>query len=86
MAASIVSGSEFTNTNFIYTKAKLNSNGRKSIGILNSDNKKSLYLSTPLMLTWGVNEYVDEKTGNKTYDMALQFDMMSMLMKIQQNF
>lgn len=73
MAASIVSGSEFTNANFIYTKAKLNSNGRKSIGILNSDNKKSLYLSTPLMLTWGVNEYVDEKSGNRTYDMALQF-------------
>ena len=73
MAASIVSGSEFTNTNFIYTKAKVNNNGRKSIGILNSDNKKSLYLSTPLMLTWGVNEYVDEKSGNKTYDMALQF-------------
>ena len=25
------------------------------------------------MLTWGVNEYVDDKTGSKSYDMALQF-------------
>ena len=25
------------------------------------------------MLSWGVNEYVDEKSGAKTYDMALQF-------------
>ena len=34
---------------------------------------KTLYISTPLMLTWGVNEYTDEKSGKKTYDMALQF-------------
>ena len=38
------------------------------------------------MLTWGVNEYVDEKSGNKTYDMALQFPMMNMPMKIQRCF
>jgi hypothetical protein len=25
------------------------------------------------MLTWGVNEYTDDKTGKKTFDMALQF-------------
>ena len=25
------------------------------------------------MLTWGINEYMDEKTSKKTYDMALQF-------------
>ena len=25
------------------------------------------------MLTWGVNEYTDEKSGKKTFDMALQF-------------
>ena len=43
------------------------------IGILNKHNMKSLYLSTPLMLTWGVNEYTDDKTGKKTFDMALQF-------------
>ena len=42
--------------------------------ILNNENKKSLYLSTPLMLTWGVNEYKDEKTGEvQSYDIALQF-------------
>ena len=48
-------------------------NGRKSIGILNNQNKKSLYLSTPLMLH-GVNQYTDEKTGEvQSYDLALQF-------------
>tara|TARA_B100000035_G_C21033900_1_gene569839 strand:+ start:3020 stop:3934 length:915 start_codon:yes stop_codon:yes gene_type:complete len=73
--ASIVSGVNFdVNKDFMYTKAKVNANGRKSIGILNSENKKSLYVSTPLMLTWGVNTYNDDKTGEvQSYDIALQF-------------
>tara|TARA_X000000368_G_C23057872_1_gene724915 strand:- start:3309 stop:4259 length:951 start_codon:yes stop_codon:yes gene_type:complete len=56
-----------------FTKAKINANGRKQVGILNTKTKKGVYLSTPLMLTWGVNEYLDDKTGSKSYDMALQF-------------
>mgnify|MGYP001392921590 FL=1 len=73
--AAIVSGVNFNVTDdYVYTKAKVNANGRKSVGILNNSNKKSLFLSTPLMLTWGVNEYRDEKTGDvQSYDMALQF-------------
>lgn len=73
--AAIIPGNNFdVNTNYVYTKAKVNANGRKSVGILNNTNKKSLYISTPLMLTWGVNEYKDEKTGQvQSYDMALQF-------------
>jgi len=58
---------------FMYTKPKINPSGGKSIGILNSKSKKSLMLQTPLMLTWGINEYVDEASGKRTYDMSLQF-------------
>lgn len=72
--ASIVSGPSFNvSTNYSYTKAKVNANGGKSIGILNNESKKSLYIATPLMLTWGVNEYTNENNGSKTYNMALQF-------------
>ena len=73
--ATIVSGVNFNvEKDYMYTKAKVNANGRKSIGILNNENKKSLYISTPLMLTWGVNTYTDEKTGDvQSYDIALQF-------------
>ena len=56
-----------------YAKPKINKSGGKSVGILNSDSNKSLYLSTPLMLTWGVNEFVDDSSGRRTYDMSLQF-------------
>lgn len=56
-----------------YTKPKINKSGGKSVGILNSSTNKQLMLSTPLMLTWGVNKFTDEKTGRESYDMALQF-------------
>jgi len=70
----IISGDSFNpKVDIKYTKPKVNANGGKSIGILNAKANKSLYLSTPLMLTWGVNEYVDDKSGRKTYDISLQF-------------
>ena len=70
----IINGNMFNASNdFIYKKPAINSNGGKSVGIMNAHSKKSLLISTPLMLTWGVNEYTDEKTGKKTYDMAIQF-------------
>ena len=56
-----------------YTKPKINKSGGKSVGILNSLTNKQLMLSTPLMLTWGVQKFVDEKTGRESYDMSLQF-------------
>lgn len=70
----IVSGVDFDFKNGTqYTKPKINGAGGKSIGILNKASNKSLYVSTPLMLTWGINEYHDEVSGKRTYDMSLQF-------------
>ena len=71
---SIVNGIAFNpDSTVLYTKPKINNNGGKSIGILNSDTKKGLYLSTPLMLTWGLNKWEDEATGKKSFDISLQF-------------
>ena len=70
----IADGTTFNaDTDYIYTKPKVNASGGKSVGILNSKSMKGLYMSTPLMLTWGVNEYTDDSSGRKTYDMSLQF-------------
>ena len=70
----IVNGAMFNcETDVTFTKPKVNNSGGKNIGILNAHTKKSLYISSPLMLTWGVNEYTDDKTGKVTYDMSLQF-------------
>ena len=70
----IITGSEFdASTNVEYNKPRINKSGGKNIALKNSVTKKQLYLSTPLLMTWGVNENDFNKTGNFTYDMALQF-------------
>jgi hypothetical protein len=70
----ILSATTFNANNDVkYTKPKINKSGGKSVGILNSHNNKQLLLSTPIILTWGVNEFVDEQNGKKSYNMALQF-------------
>jgi hypothetical protein len=70
----IIAGVDFNaSTDYNYTKPKINSSGGKSIGIINKESMKGLYLSTPLMLTWGVNENDFDGSGKKSYDMSLQF-------------
>ena len=56
-----------------YTKPKVNSVGGRSVGIVNSKTSTVLNLSSPLMLTWGVQSFTDEKSGKVSYDLALQF-------------
>ena len=56
-----------------YSKPKANSSGGKSVGILNASTNGATYISTPLMLTWGVSTFEDKKTGEKSYSMSLQY-------------
>lgn len=74
MSAAILNGVEFNpDSDLTYTSVKTNNSGGKSISILNKHTMKATYISTPLMLTWGVNVYTDEKSKANTYDLALQF-------------
>jgi hypothetical protein len=72
---SIISGVSFApDTDIKYAKVKVNNSGGKSVGILNAASNSALNIQTPLMLTWGVNENTDKKTGEiQSYSMALQF-------------
>ena len=70
----VISGASFNPlTDMKYTKPKVNSVGGRSVGIVNSKTSTVLNLSSPLMLTWGVQDFTDEKSGKVTYDLALQF-------------
>ena len=63
-----------TMSNIIISPPKVNKSGGKNSNVINRDTKKTLMMSTnSWMLTWGINEYTDEKTGAKTYDVSLQF-------------
>ena len=69
----ILKGTSFTLDDVNIGKPKVNASGGKNVALFNSKAKKLLNLSTPLMLTWGVNENDFEGNGKKTYDMSLQF-------------
>ena len=70
----VISGASFNPlTDMKYSKPKVNSVGGRSVGIINAKTSTVLNLSSPLMLTWGVQEFTDDKTGKVSYDLALQF-------------
>ena len=58
-----------------YMQPKVNDRGGKSINLISSQTNRSLHISTPLMMTWGIQDWVDEKTGesNGSYKIALNF-------------
>lgn len=71
--ATITTPSDFIpSENMLYTKPKINSVGGKSIGIINSSTKRSLLVSTPMMLNWGVNVF-ENANGANSYSISLQF-------------
>jgi hypothetical protein len=66
----ILSGADFTPSSDIkYSKPKVDARGSKSIGVVNAASNGATYISTPLMITWGVSDY----EGNERYEMSLQF-------------
>ena len=67
----VVLASAFTGSEIAYSPPKTNASGGKSININNAKTKKYLMLSTPLMLTWGLNE--NDFDGKRSYDLSLQF-------------
>ena len=75
MADTIVDGTLFNVENIRYSAPKANGGGGKSVNILNKLTNTGLRVSTPLMLTWGASDFVDEKTGkgNGKFEMSLQF-------------
>lgn len=75
MANTIINASELDLSILGYATKKTNERGGSSMGILNKSIRGSLRMQTPMMLTWGASDYVDQKTGESDgkYSMALQF-------------
>jgi hypothetical protein len=67
-----VKAKEFAPSQITYDAPVTNKRGGKSVNIRLKG--QPIVLQIPMMLTWGVNEWVDEGNGSCKYDMALQFD------------
>lgn len=71
MTSVITKAKTFDPTKITYKAATTNKRGGKAVQV--QLNGQPLVLQIPLMLTWGLNERVDEDSGRVSYDMALQF-------------
>lgn len=71
----VLSVAEWEPSAIYYTAPKINKSGGKAISIISKQKKRSLHISTPLMMTWGISDFVDEKTGESDgkYSMTLNF-------------
>ena len=82
---SITKAKNFDANKVTYREAVVNKRGGKSVQC--QLNGSAIVLQFPLMLTWGINERVDEQSGRVSYDMALQFepDKSNSIQKFQEN-
>lgn len=57
-----------------YMAPKVNDKGAKSIALISKQTNRMLHISTPLMMTWGIADYVDD-AGNSDgkYSISLNF-------------
>ena len=67
-----VKAKEFNPSHITYDSPVTNKRGGKSVNL--RLNGQPIVLQVPMMLTWGVNEWVDEGNGSCKYDLSLQFD------------
>ena len=59
-----------------YMAPKANKSGGKAISVISKQTNRSLHISTPLMMTWGVADFVDDKgESDGKYSISLNFPM-----------
>ena len=74
MSNAIIDGTKIDTSVFSYSAPKANPSGGKVVNLYNKHFKESLTLSTPLMLTWGAQEGMDQaRNPTGKYTMSLQF-------------
>jgi len=70
----VLTVSEWNTSSNRYMQPKVNERGGKSITIISTQSNRSLHLSTPLMMTWGISDFVDEKgESDGKFSMSLVF-------------
>jgi hypothetical protein len=74
MTTAIVDGTNIDTSVFSYSAPKANPSGGKVVNLYNKHFRESLTISTPLMLTWGAQEGMDQaKNPTGKFTMSLQF-------------
>jgi len=70
----VLNSEEWDTSGIRYMQPKVNDRGGKSIAIVSTQTGRSLHISTPLMMTWGIADYVNENgESDGKFKMSLNF-------------
>ena len=71
----VLSVPEWIPSNTRFMPPKINERGGKSISIVSGQSNRGLHISLPFLNTWGLSDFVDEKTGESDgkYSISLSF-------------
>lgn len=70
----VVNSSDWDTSAVRYMQPKVNDRGGKSIQIISTQSGRSLHIATPLLMTWGIADFVDDKgESDGKFSMTLNF-------------
>jgi hypothetical protein len=71
----VLSVSEWDPKQIKYMPPKVSDRGAKSVALISKQTNRSLHFSTPLMMTWGISDFVDGATGESDgkFSISLNF-------------
>jgi hypothetical protein len=70
----VLNSSEWNPSAIKYMAPKINERGGKSINMISKQSNRSLHISTPLLMTWGIADFVDDKgESDGKFSMSLNF-------------
>lgn len=69
----VLSSTEWNTSSLKYMPPKVNDRGGMSINIISTQTNRSLHISTPMMMTWGISDYVENGEGDGKFSMSLNF-------------
>ena len=70
----VLSVNEWEPSQIKYMAPKTNDKGGKAINLISKQTNRNLHFSTPLMMTWGISDFVDDKgESDGKYSISLNF-------------
>jgi len=70
----VLSTSDWNTKSIKYMPPKVNSMGGKSINMISTQTNRSLHISTPMMMTWGITDFIGENgESDGKFTMSLNF-------------
>ena len=70
----VVKYNEWNTAGIRYMAPRISDRGAKSVALISTQSNRGLCISTPLLMTWGISDYVDEKgESDNKFNMSLVF-------------